>query len=1528
MNSGNLKQLVLDGYNHLDKSQMDKASACFHRVLEIEPKQQDALYGLGRIAYKLKKWDESVSYFSEFSHKQSNYALAKLWRGLAYQNLNNHEASNDFAEISYQEFDTYISYLLQKERFKEAIESIKAIIQTKPEFPHLWYLLGTVLHRRGFLQQAIASLTYELELNSDFTDAWLTKALVIRELGCIQQDQEKLEEAVFYFSRVIELKDDKVDLLRQLALTLKLLERNEEALNIYSQILNLVPNSKDDISVRDIYEQALLLIALDRKIEAVDRLDRLIWLDYYNFKALYNRACILFQQGEYEDVIRDCNKILYEQRINSSLAWFIRGNALCELEDIHLTKKVWALDSIQRAWELNPSNVQILKKRNAVIERLTGRNVESINVLIGFLTDMESPQRLIKYLEKEAQKESQLQDAMRKLDESLGGSMIGEMAEWLRSGNASPEFLRKSQNIDIIKTRQKDFLAWLLPKLFHCNDKSTFAAFLGTGHELVTTQENSIYFSMVVTHPIYAFNNDQDLHKYLLSVVKLATFLCEYRVISGANLVSISDTICHTALVILGNRQKIWPRYEQDCIAGRIDFWGKIQVFFYRVLVHLRLATVWYTPFFGSQEGFNIELGRIKSFVVKLKFTSSSHSAQAEVILIGKSLVGFGNTYLQDFSTYNPEENLENAIQIFEVAKLLWQRCYIPREIAETEVNLGRTYTRRLKGNKSENLEEAIKLYENASCFFSSFSSHNLSPENLLAKHKLMQAWGETLRIRIRGDRKRNLEQSIEILTTGIDILDLDKYICEYADAQVNLADTYLEYTRCLAKLNLKQIGIEKIDQAILLYISAINKYSQADFAVDQAEAQYKIGIAYFLYAELLIDLNYDTEIIISNLKKSIVAFVSSKDYFGHNFRKLEAQINQDLGTSYTKLSLFEDKYLNLDIAIDFYSKSFFVFTPEVFQLEYGQTKIQIGKAYYESNRYEEAYDSFLESVKTLEKLRSDVTNLFGTEEDKQKFSEQWIDSYFGLVDSCLKLAQNNIDLSDPVNDFNELDRYFRSNNIYYARALEYIERSKAKNLVELLANRYLYPKQEALGNEDFQEICSELDRFRREIPALQRKLEIIASNPSQEETQSNLDYFDIANSLANLRKQQDSLLKRIGSFDSTFGYTQTVKSIAFSEIQDLIDANTVAVEWFITHNSFCVFIVLQKLQFPLVWNYSSEDVIDLNTFLNSYLSSYKEDRNSWIQNLPLRLQQLSNILHLEEILEQLIPDTITEIVLIPHQKLHLVPLHALPLMDGSCLLDRFSGGVRYAPSCQLLQQIQQKQTYSFEQLFAIKNPKNNLPPLKFADIELTNILDMNLFANTKVIADEHASREKVVSKNVQHTECLHFACHGSFNPNSPLESSLKLSGTSPEEINLTFIDIFSLSLESCRLVTLSACETGIVDTKSTSDEYIGLPSAFLFAGSTSVVSSLWIANDLATALLMIKFYEILKLQKVLKKIKVALALNQAQLWLRGISRNELKQRLEFFFPNKPATQNKLLRDLENQVSNPFYWAAFCVLGS
>lgn len=171
---------------------------------------------------------------------------------------------------------------------------------------------------------------------------------------------------------------------------------------------------------------------------------------------------------------------------------------------------------------------------------------------------------------------------------------------------------------------------------------------------------------------------------------------------------------------------------------------------------------------------------------------------------------------------------------------------------------------------------------------------------------------------------------------------------------------------------------------------------------------------------------------------------------------------------------------------------------------------------------------------------------------------------------------------------------------------------------------------------------------------------------------------------------------------------------------------------------------------------------------------------------------------------------------------------------------------------------------------------------------------------------------------------CAFFFCHGYFNPGSPLDSGLQLA-----DDDLTLVDIIAhFNLENCRLVTLSACETGITDPTQISDEYIGLPYGFLLAGSTNVISSLWTVSAAATALLMIKFYEELQQQN-----NITVALNTAQAWLRDTTsqgfQNWLKnsslssiwqRELEGYFAENYSETTK-------PFESPFYWSAFFVAG-
>jgi CHAT domain-containing protein len=167
----------------------------------------------------------------------------------------------------------------------------------------------------------------------------------------------------------------------------------------------------------------------------------------------------------------------------------------------------------------------------------------------------------------------------------------------------------------------------------------------------------------------------------------------------------------------------------------------------------------------------------------------------------------------------------------------------------------------------------------------------------------------------------------------------------------------------------------------------------------------------------------------------------------------------------------------------------------------------------------------------------------------------------------------------------------------------------------------------------------------------------------------------------------------------------------------------------------------------------------------------------------------------------------------------------------------------------------------------------------------------------------------------------------------------LKLANKEP----LTLGEIFGLNIDRCRLVALSACETGLTDRESVSDEYIGLPSGFLFAGTPSVINSLWKVDELATAFLTIKFYENLKKYPQREAGEVAISLNQAQMWLRDLTPEDFEKCLHQFAPqiekilaSLPTKGKRLIaqkslekvRDRQPRpFASPFYWSGFIATG-
>ena len=132
----------------------------------------------------------------------------------------------------------------------------------------------------------------------------------------------------------------------------------------------------------------------------------------------------------------------------------------------------------------------------------------------------------------------------------------------------------------------------------------------------------------------------------------------------------------------------------------------------------------------------------------------------------------------------------------------------------------------------------------------------------------------------------------------------------------------------------------------------------------------------------------------------------------------------------------------------------------------------------------------------------------------------------------------------------------------------------------------------------------------------------------------------------------------------------------------------------------------------------------------------------------------------------------------------------------------------------------------------------------------------------------------------------LHLATHGLFRADAPLFSALRLA-----DGWLTAGDLEEWSLPRVGLVTLSACETGVISSRGS--DLLGLARGFCRAGARQLVVSLWPVDDVSTAELMAHFYVGLRVGK-----KVSSALQEAQVITMGKHRH------------------------------PFYWAGFAAMAS
>jgi CHAT domain-containing protein len=120
------------------------------------------------------------------------------------------------------------------------------------------------------------------------------------------------------------------------------------------------------------------------------------------------------------------------------------------------------------------------------------------------------------------------------------------------------------------------------------------------------------------------------------------------------------------------------------------------------------------------------------------------------------------------------------------------------------------------------------------------------------------------------------------------------------------------------------------------------------------------------------------------------------------------------------------------------------------------------------------------------------------------------------------------------------------------------------------------------------------------------------------------------------------------------------------------------------------------------------------------------------------------------------------------------------------------------------------------------------------------------------------ASESEVKRHDLQKYRYIHFATHGILAGDVPYLQQPALVLTQVGDLEgedgfLTLEEVLKLKLQA-DLTTLSACQTGLGEAVS-GEGVVGLARAFLYAGSRSVLVSLWKVDDESTAMLMGRFY-------------------------------------------------------------------------
>ncbi len=825
---------------------------------------------------------------------------------------------------------------------------------------------------------------------------------------------------------------------------------------------------------------------------------------------------------------------------------------------------------------------------------------------------------------------------------------------------------------------------------------------------------------------------------------------------------------------------------------------------------------------------------------------------------------------------YEQSRNYDAAVENFTNAIAAFRALGDSLKVAECLKNRGRIFLLYLDqyARAIQDQEAALQIFEKSGDLQNSLEVL----QNMGLSHERLANYQKALELQLRGfELAKKLNSSQWIALSLQYLANIYWKMADYQQAlqhQKKALDMFHELKNkkfqevALSTMGLIYMSLGKIDEALANETEALMLAKEIQSLIDQATIHKNLAMM-FRIAGKMEDASYHLREAIALDEKAGALRGLSYDYrdlgkiqlaqgdFSNGYRNLHKALRLSRkildGRNYVQtlyeIGVYHLMKKNISSAIDTLQLSGQLaeqlFVPEVSWRSF----FSLGKIYREQGKNELCEKSFIRAMETIETMRSKIK----IEEYKSGFIDDKLDVYYELMDFYLATHQDG-------------------------KAFDIAERAKSRNFADLLANKKI-DFRGAVSEEDFKrkrqfeekmsQLQNEIGRLKlieAEItPATKKKLSALVRDLDSLRT-------DYQKFLLELKEQNPELASMISVEPKSVGYYQAI-----------LPDSVLLLEYFTTKENL------------YVWAVSSRQVRAVKQSIN-------EDE------LYAKIDQLRNAIQKQLLVDDFLKDLYAilikpvekfvdenkHLIIIPHGVLHYLPFNALYDGAGSYLIEKHT--ISLSPSAMVLSTCMEKGNEFVlgekwqPKVLALGNPdlgdaRYDLPFAK-KEIESIQLIYPEVDAYLEKEAKETIAKEKSKDANL-----LLFSCHGEFDPLKPLFSALLLAPDDENDGRLEAHEIFGLDIHAY-IVAMSACETGLSKV-GVGDEVIGLSRSFIYAGASSLLSSLWKVDDLATAVLIKRFFRYLH---------------------KGDSRARALQKAILFVKN-------------NLNEHPIYWSAFNLTG-